>query len=150
MRGLRYWSVTEDASRVLIKDAFALTGPGGARRGDFTADEVRPGAVLHFVEEDNRSSSVVEYRMTVLAISRDQVIVETENVTPIEAFMVTLFPPGALRAAYVMTRIDGSTWGLYAVSASTDAANNLVRVAKASYANRARALYGFFAGNATP
>ena len=150
MRGLRYWSVSENASRVLIKDAFAITGPGGSRRADFTPDEVRPGAVLHFVEEDNRSSAAVEYRMRVLAATRDQVIVETENVTPIEAFMVTLFPPAALRAVYVMTRIEGNKWGLYAVSASTDSANNLVKLAKASYSNRARALYGHFAGNAPP
>ena len=59
MRGLRYWSVTEDAWRVLIKDAYALAGPSGARREDFAADEIRAGAVLHFVEEDNRSSGAV-------------------------------------------------------------------------------------------
>lgn len=150
MRGLRYWSVSENAARVLIKDAYAINGPGGSRRADFSADEIRPGAVMHFVEEDNRSSAAVEYRMHVLAATRDQLIIETENVTPIESFMVKLFPPGALRAAYVMTRIDGNNWGFYAVSASTDAANNLVKLAKASHANRARALYSHFAGSEVP
>jgi hypothetical protein len=66
-------------------------------------------------------------------------------VTPVKAF-VTLFPPGAFRAAYVMTRIDARSWGLYAISAASDKASGMVSLGKESYANRARALYGYFAG----
>lgn len=145
-RGLRYWSVTDNASRVLIKDAAALSAPNGARREDFTADEIRAGAVLHFVEEDNRSSTPVRYRMLVLEATRDRIVVETENLTPVESFLITLFPAGSLRAAYIMSRLDKSTWGFHAISASTSEANPVVKLAKASYINRARALYGHFAG----
>jgi hypothetical protein len=145
-KGLRYWSVTENAWRVLIKEASALSAADGVRREDFAADDIRAGAVLHFVEEDNRSSTPVVYRMQVLEATRDRIVVETQNVTPIESFMITLFPPGSLRAAYFMTRTEGSSWGFYAVSASTGAASAMVKLAKASYINRARALYGHFAG----
>jgi hypothetical protein len=145
-KGLRYWSVTESAWRVLIKDAAALSAANGVRREDFAADDIRKGAVLHFVEEDNRSSTPVVYRMQVLEATPDRIVVETQNVTPIESFMITLFPPGSLRAAYFMTRLEGTSWGFYAVSASTGAASAMVRLAKASYINRARALYGHFAG----
>jgi len=150
MRGLPYWSVTENASRVLIRDATALTAAEGARRTDFTADEIRSGAILHFVEEDNRSSEPVVYRMHVLEAGPDRIIVETANVTPISSFLVTLFPPDALRAAYILSRLEANTWGLYAVSVSTAKASNLVKLARASYANRARALYGHYAGEAPP
>jgi hypothetical protein len=145
-RGLRYWSVTEGAWRVLIKDAAALSAPGGARREDFAADEIHAGAALHFVEEDNRSPAPVAYRMRVLEATRDRIVVETENVTPIKRFLVTLFPPGSLRAAYVMTRLDGNSWGLYALSASSGEASEMIIFAKSSHINRARALYGHFAG----
>jgi hypothetical protein len=145
-RGLRYWSVSEGAWRVLIKDAAALAAAGGARREDFAGDEIRPGAVLHFVEEDNRSSTPVAYRMRVLEATRDRIAVETQNVTTIESLLVPLFPPGALRAAYFMSRLEGNTWGFYAISASTAEASAMVKLAKASYINRARALYGHFAG----
>jgi hypothetical protein len=138
--------VTEGAWRVLIKDAAALSAPGGARREDFAADEIRAGAMLHYVEEDNRSSAPVAYRMHVLEATPNRIVVETQNVTPIKSFLLTLFPPGSLRAAYVMTRLDGNSWGLYALSASSSEASEMVSFAKSSYINRARALYGHFAG----
>ena len=145
IKGLRYWSVTENGLRVLIKDAVALSGPEGAKRNDFSAADVRAGAALYFVEEDNRSSEPVTYRMRILEATAGRLVVDTENVTPIKSF-VTLFPPGTFRAAYVMTRIDARAWGLYAISAATDHASGMVSLGKESYANRARALYGYFAG----
>jgi hypothetical protein len=45
-----------------------------------------------------------------------------------------------------MTRIDARSWGLYAISAASDKASGMVSLGKESYANRARALYGYFAG----
>jgi len=145
IKGLRYWSVTENGLRVLIKDAVALSGPEGAKRNDFSAADVRAGAALYFVEEDNRSSEPVTYRMRILEATAERLVVDTENVTPIRSF-VTLFPPGTFRAAYVMTRIDARAWGLYAISAATDHASGMVSLGKESYANRARALFGYFAG----
>ena len=145
-RGLMYWSVTQSEWRVLIKDASALSGAQGARRADFAPGELREGATLHFVEEDNRSSEPVTYAMHVLESKPGRIVVDTENVTPIKALLATLFPPGALRTAYILTRIDARTWGFYAISAATDRASGLVSFAKASYENRARALFAHVAG----
>jgi hypothetical protein len=145
MKGLRYFSVTEGAIRELIKDSAALSNPEGGKREDFATGDIRAGAVLYFVEEDNRSSEPVTYRMRILEATADRIVADTENVTPVKAF-VTLFPPGAFRAAYVMTRIDARSWGLYAISAASDKASGMVSLGKESYANRARALYGYFAG----
>jgi hypothetical protein len=145
MKGLRYFSVTEGAIRELIKDSAALSNPEGGKRQDFATTDIRAGAVLYFVEEDNRSSEPVTYRMRILEATADRIVADTENVTPVKAF-VTLFPPGAFRAAYVMTRIDARSWGLYAISAASDKASGMVSLGKESYANRARALYGYFAG----
>jgi hypothetical protein len=145
-RGLRYWSVTENAWRVLIEDSAALTGIAGSRRGDFDAAEMQPGTLLYFAEKDNRSSSPVVYAMRVREASAGRIMIETENATPIEAALITLFPPKTLRAAYIMTRLDDHTWAFYAISAATGGASGLVAMAKASYENRARALFGHFAG----
>ncbi len=149
-RGLLYWSVTESAWRVLIKDAAALSSAQGDRRDDFAAAELREGATLHFVEEDNRSDEPVTYAMHVLESKPGRIVVETENVTPIKALLATLFPPGTLRTAYIMTRIDSHTWGFYAISAATERASGLVSLAKTSYENRARVLFAHFAGVAIP
>jgi hypothetical protein len=125
MKGLRYFSVTEGAIRELIKDSAALSNPEGGKREDFATGDIRAGAVLYFVEEDNRSSEPVTYRMRILEATADRIVADTENVTPVKAF-VTLFPPGAFRAAYVMTRIDARSWGLYAISAASDKASGMV------------------------
>jgi hypothetical protein len=144
MKGIQYYSVTESAWRELIKDASALGGPDpGNRRADFSADEVASGKTLYFLEEDNRSSHAVVYSMHLTAADANHVMVETANMSPVKSFLITLYPPGALRAAYVFTRLDGSDWGLYVVSASTDDASNMVTLAKASYVNRAQALFRY-------
>jgi hypothetical protein len=106
--------------------------------------------VLHFVEEDNRSSTPVVYRMRVIEASANRIVAETENATPVEANMITLYPPGSLRAAYFLTKLDAATWGLYALSASTSRASRLVSIARESHTNRARALFAHYADTDTP
>jgi uncharacterized protein DUF6675 len=143
-RGLPYWSVTERAWRVLIKDAAALSSARGGRRDDFSPAEVHEGSTLYFLEQDNRSDEPVTYAMHVLESKPGRVLVTTENVTPIKAFLATVFPPGSLRTAYIMTRIDSHAWGFYEISAATGRASGLVSLGKTSYENRARALFKHF------
>jgi hypothetical protein len=137
LSGLRYWSVTDKAWRVLITRA-------GSRSGhDFTAQEMKRGTDLLFEEEDSRSSGAVSYRMRVLESTPDRIVIETENVSPVKAFLMTLFPPGSLRASYVLERQAPGTWGFYGISATGAEASVL---ASASYINRAAALYRHFIG----
>jgi hypothetical protein len=148
MRGIQYYSVTQSAWLELIKDSSALAGADPAsRRGDFTVEEMTRGASLFYLEEDNRSSHPVVYAMHVATPDADHVVVETQNVSPVKSFLVTLFPPGSLRAAYILTRLDGTDWGLYVISASTEDASSLVALARASYVNRAQALFRYVASN---
>jgi hypothetical protein len=150
-RGVRYFSVTENAWRELIRDASALTDSiPSHRRADFTSEELASGGVLFFVEEDNRSSEPIVYRMRVMQSNPDQIIVETTNVTPISAMFLTLFPPETLIAAYIFTRLEGNQWGLYVISASTTKASGMVSLATSSYVNRAQALYAHIAGIVPP
>ena len=140
MRGLRYWSVTDKAWRVLITHAAALGGR------DFTPDEMKRGTELYFEEEDSRSSGPVRYRMRVREARPDRIVVETENASPVRGWLVTLFPAGSLRAVYFLQRLDGGTWGLYGLSSTGEEASALAGVSEASYINRAAALYRYFIG----
>jgi hypothetical protein len=147
MRGVRYWSASDDAWRVLIEDASALEGPErGKRRSDFAPRELKGGATLYFLERDNRSGEVV-YRMHVLEAGASRLVVATENVTPVRALGFTVFPPGALRAAYFVQRVDAQTWSFYGLSATSDEASALSGLSEASYVNRATALYRHFTGD---
>ena len=146
-KGLQYWSVRDKAWRVLIEDAAALAAPqAGQRRTDFTPAEMRAGAELHYEETDNRSSTPVVYRMRVLEATMERVVVETENLSPIRAFMVTVFPAGSLRAAYFLERRDAATWMVYGLSSTGGEASALAAGSVKSYVNRATAFYRYLAG----
>ncbi|HST02997.1 MAG TPA: DUF6675 family protein [Usitatibacter sp.] len=146
LRGTRYWSVTEGAWRELITEASALAGPGGEARADFAPAEIRRDATLFFSQTDNRSSKPVAYSMKVVDASPGRIVVETANDSPIESMMLTLFPPGSLHAAYVLTRTAPRSWSFHALSATTGEASGLVSLSKASYINRAKALFAHLAG----
>jgi hypothetical protein len=144
MRGIRYWSVTEAAWRVLVTDAFALEGPEQSRhRPDFKPQEMRPGVELYFAERDNRSGWVV-YRMSVLEAAANRIVITTENASPVRAYGFTLFPPGTLRAAYFAQRRDSDYWAFYGLSVTGEQASGLASMSEASYINRATALYQHF------
>jgi len=146
MRGIRYWSVTEGAWRVLITDAFALKGPDPSlRRPDFKPQEMRPGTVQYFAEQDNRSGLVV-YQLKVLEAAANRIVITTENASPVRAYGFTLFPPGTLRAAYLVQRHDSESWAFYGLSVTGEQASGLASMSEASYINRATALYRHFRG----
>jgi hypothetical protein len=147
LRGLRYWSVTDKAWRELITDAAALTGsePRG-RRPDFSPAELETGATVYFEQTEGRSSGPTVYRLRVLQAGPARVVIATENVTPVRAFLVTLFPAGSLRATYLIERRGQDVWTFYGISSSTNEASALASVSPPSYINRAAALYSHFAG----
>jgi hypothetical protein len=132
---------------VLITDGAALSGPEpGSRRPDFSAAELAVGATVYFEQQEGRSSGAVVYRMRVLEAGAAKVVIATDNVTPVRAFFVTLFPPGSLRATYLLERRGPDLWSFYGISSTTVEASALASVSPASYINRAAALYQHFAG----
>lgn len=146
-KGMRYQSVRDGGWRVLVKDAAALTAPkAGERRADFAPAEMKPGAELFYEETDNRSSAPVVYRMRVLEADGARIVVETENLSPIRAVMVTVFPPRSLRTAYFLERRDARTWAVYGLSATGEDASTLAAGSAQSYVNRATALYRHYTG----
>ena len=146
LRGTRYWSVTESSWKELITEASALGGPGGEPRADFAPGEIRRDATLFFSQTDNRSSKPVAYSMKVIDATPVRIIVKTANDSPIESMMLTLFPPGSLHAAYVLTRTAPRSWSFHALSATTGEASGMVMLSKESFVNRAKALFAHLAG----
>lgn len=145
LRGMRYWSVTDQTWQTLIIDAFAVTDSDGqSRRGDFRPDEMAPGASLYAAQRDGRAADAVIYRMQVIERSADRVVVSVVNASPVRAFKVTLFAPGALRTTYFLDRLGPNEWGFYGLWGVTTGL--LTSGHAASTINRAMALYRHFAG----
>ena len=144
LRGMRYWSVTDQAWRVLVTDATPVTDAAGTQpRGDFSPDEMLPGALLYSAERDSRSSGAVIYRMQVIERSPDRIVVSIVNVSAMRLFLVPLFAPGALQVTYFLDRLGPAEWGFFGLWGVTTGL--LTSGHEASSINRAVALYRHFA-----
>jgi hypothetical protein len=142
-KGMKYWSVTDQAWLVLVTDATALT-PQGKRRADFAAADIASGADLYFEQQDNRSSRPVTYRMHVVAFTPDRLEVSLENTTAVRVFGIPVFDPGDLKSLYILQRRSGG-WGYYSLSIMANP-GFWGSGSRPSFVNRATAFYRHFIG----
>jgi hypothetical protein len=147
LAGLRYWSVTEGGWRTLIAHATALEGPDATRpRPDFTIAEMRSGADLYLAEADNRASGEIVYRMRLRSFGPNGFVVAIKNASPVSRFYLTLFEPGDLQSVHFLERIGPQAWAYYGLAWAGERLPSRLAVPKASYVNRALALYRYFTG----
>jgi hypothetical protein len=145
-RGIQYWSVTDGSWNTLVVDASALEGPSAARRrSDFTLSELKSGLDLYFMQEDNRSSDKVVYRMKVQAIDSGRLIITVENASAAFQFIFTIFDVGDIRSTYVFERLSPAIWGYYSLSGVREGLA-LIGNHDSSYLNRSLAIYRHLAG----
>lgn len=143
---MRYWSVTDRSWRPLVTSSTALVAAmAGQPRGDFTSSELRSGRDLYFSQKDSRGASEAVYRMRARESSAERIVLDTDNVTPIRWWGLTLFGPGDLRSVYILERQEPGIWSYY----------SLTRIAgkswlsgdhDKSYINRIVAMYRHLAG----
>jgi hypothetical protein len=145
-RGIRYWSVTDDAWRVLVTEASALTASDGAPRPDFSAAEVVSGADLYFAQEDNRSSSPVTYRMRVRAARPDRLEYEVENVTSVYWHGLLVYESGDLRSAHFLARGPDDIWTYYSFGTIGEGFLSSLGGELSSHINRSVAFFRHLAG----
>ena len=146
LRVVRYWSTTDSAWLPLVAASTPQTAEvGGQARADFTASELASGRDFYMLQRDNRSASDVIYRMRVRESSVDHLVIETQNVTAVRWWGMTLFKPGALRTAYFLDMRAPNTWSYYALTKIADG-SWLVSGHEKSYINRVVALYRHLAG----
>ncbi|GAB4376770.1 MAG: hypothetical protein Kow00114_40650 [Kiloniellaceae bacterium] len=139
-----YWSTTDGRWRRLIDDASALQRPDtDARRGDFTAAELRSGQPLYVAQDDTRSTGTNLYRMTALLSGPEKLVVEIVNESTISFLLVPLFDPGGLVTLHVVEDLGGGLWGYYGLTAVRAGS---VAGHEKSLVNRAAAFYRFLRG----
>ena len=143
---IRYWSVTGKRWGPLLARAHALAGnPDGAPRTDFSPAELRQGSVLWFAQRDNRATTDVTYRMSVLERHDNRLVISIVNQTAIHWHFVTPFDPGTVLSYWFITRETADVWDYYYVML---AAGNFGAASRytASYINRAVAYYRYSVG----
>ena len=142
---IRFWAVTRQEWRPLVLDAWALDAPDGKLRSpDPSADALVPGRSFYYAEQPELGGRTV-YRLIVLDRTSDNLVMATENVTPIRVAIVTLFQPGALQVVSFLHHEGPNTWDLYMITRAAEASSSAVAGYQSAYLNRLEAMHRFLA-----
>ena len=142
--GVRYWSATTKRWKTLITGAYALDGTDHAR-GDFAPTEMLPGNTLHYFQSDN-GAGASRYRLRVIAISSDRIVLTVENATTIRFLLLPLFGPGELQTLYVLERVSEAEWQYTSLTRTAVSASALTDAYTDSAINRSIAMFRHIAG----
>jgi hypothetical protein len=143
---IRIWAVTRQEWRPLALDAWALEGPGDKqRRADPSGAELVPGRDFYYAEQTDVGGRTV-YRLRVVEHSPQRIVLTTENVTAIRAALVTLFEPGALQMATVLSNDGPNAWSFYEISRAGADSSSFVAGYQSAYLNRLEAIRRYLAG----
>jgi hypothetical protein len=146
LAGVRYWSTTHQRWQTLIEDAHALTGAqNGQRRGDFTTDEMKQGAVLYFGQVNNLSGKAV-YRLHISQASSNRIVFDIENLTTMHYFLIPILHPGEMQSIYFIDRESENVWRYYAIARTGKNANRMIAANEKSSINRAVAFFRYTVG----
>lgn len=145
--GMRYWSVVRKAWRPVYDSIAPVTDASGDReRADFGRDELSAGAVLHFREDRADPLRAVVQRLRVEQLDADRLEVTVENVTPGRLALLTVVPDGGARTLLSLVRESEDVWVYYTLTRVVDVLPGLFDLPRASWANRAAAMFRWFAG----
>jgi len=93
LKGLQYFSVTENKTMVLIKDCYRVSGPGKpARLPDTTVMDVKAVSSC-FHQVDNRGGDLT-YRSRIRKMEDGSILYTAENIEPFSKFGLTILAAG--------------------------------------------------------
>ena len=132
--------------RPLVVQSCALDGPDPtARRADLRGAEFVAGRDSYYAEDAEVGGRVV-WRFRLVERTPEQLVVATENLTPIRVALLTIFEPGALQIATVLQRDSADTWNLYEITRAGASSSSFVAGYGSSYVNRLDAMRRHLAG----
>ncbi len=143
LTGLSYWSVTDQRWEALITAATALDPTSRRPRVDFTPSEFREGHDLIFAQRENRLAADIVYRLRPVEVTPRRVVIQAENVTGAQRFLMTAIAPGDLQLVYFFDAApEPGRWKVYILTrVGTGGSILSALISESSYINRAVAFY---------
>jgi hypothetical protein len=146
-RGMKYWSAGDGKFLTLITDSAAVdSSDGERRRRDFSTEEMKSGKDLYFIQDDNRSSGGVTYRMRVIENERDRLVVTIENVSTVWVVLLPVFEPSDIRTVYIFQKLGQGSWGYYSLLSAKDGGLGIIEGHEDSFTSRASAFFHYLVG----
>lgn len=142
-----YWSVGHGDWRKLLADAAALSGPDPAlRRADFKLDELRPGARLYTLYDDEEKPGPTVFETDIREAGPDGFITVMRNTTAMRLMGFSIADPGEISSMLSITRVAPGEFDYYALTAVALAPMAAAMTSDASHVNRAVASFRYLAG----
>ncbi len=142
-----YWSISRGDWRKLLVDASALSGPDPElRRPDFKLEEMRPGARLHMLYDDDEDPGPVLFESEVREAGRDGFVTVMRNLTAMHLMGVSIAGPGDVSSMVSIRRVGPGRFNYYSLSAVALAPLAAAMVSDSSHINRAVASFRYLAG----
>ncbi len=150
LTSVKYWTVTEQRWTQLFVESHALqSADKSAGRNDFLLQEVKSGKPLLFYQRENRGISEGVYRMRVSS-KPGRIVVTTENVNPLKAFLVSLIGAGEFQNSYILEQQSDNEWSYYStLRAGRGAYSLIIGGHDSSFINRGAAMFRHVSGIAT-
>ena len=112
LKAATYWSFTDRKRLPLFKEAFAVDKPDSTQpRPDFSATELRGGAEMPFVHNDNRSSKLSPYGMRLVKATPDMLQLQVENLGDMRMFGLLFVAARETRWSVTIERLGPGRWG---------------------------------------
>ena len=142
-----YWSVSRQAWRPLFAEAHALRSPDpDAARGDFAESEMRSGAALYFMQDENNPTGPVVYRLDIRVRTAARLVVRATNVSSVRLLLLPIFAPGEQEAINFLIHERDDVWRFYGLTRLGGGPDADAGDRTPSLINRAIALYRHIAG----
>jgi hypothetical protein len=146
MSGMIYWSTTSQRWQPFILDAFAVSDAAGQkRRPDFAPEDLAEGRTFYLQQQDELFGKGT-YRVQIRASTPERLVFATENTTTMKYLIVPVFQPGEMQSITFLDRESQDVWRYYSLVRAGGNTGPLLSGHKASFMNRAVALYRFLAG----
>ena len=112
LKGMAYWSYSDKKRLMLIRESFAVDHPGSMKpRADFSAAELRSGAVLHFAQSDNRAAALVPYSLQLLSAGPERLALRVENVGDLRYMGLKLVGAHEMQWLMTLEALANGHWG---------------------------------------
>lgn len=112
LKGMAYWSYTDRKRQLLVRESFAVDQPGAIKpRPDFSAAELRSGAVLHFAQSDNRAAALVPYSLQLLSAGPERLVLRVENLVDLRYMGLKVMGAHDMQWLMALEPLANGLWG---------------------------------------
>jgi hypothetical protein len=144
-KSIRFWSVMHQTWEDLVVSAGFVDGPqANYSQRDQTSADFQTGRVLYYYEISPAGRTL--HRLTVQRRTQDEVVVSTENISPVKVALFTIFQPQALQTATFIQRKGPNAWGYYQAIKLGEGSDFIAVRSPSPYINRLVAMYRYMTG----